>query len=388
MRVDSWSPELRHALRPLLPYLGEDGINDIAANGPSSIWIRGAATRGWRRVEDCGWNDLAHFENACTRISDVIGRTVNSQRPLLDARLPGGERVNIVLPPACAAGALTIRSFPTQIMSLERLETLGMFGGDSANARGGRPSNSRACVRPRTVRELLEALVLGRASIIVAGSTGAGKTSVLNALSALISPYERVVSVENARELQFQNPNWVALETVERVYREDPGVSSSDLVRNSLRMAPDRIIVGEVRDSDSLDLLRALSTGHRGGFGTVHANGALDALLQLQVLALSGESCPPAETVLSMIARAVDVVIHCEFDEDHGLRRIGEVIELERYPNGTATAPGSAHAHRNLVDDRGLFPDPLSDRMSRLLTRGMLAREPANSELPSHFSNQ
>jgi pilus assembly protein CpaF len=166
--------------------------------------------------------------------------------------------------------------------------------------------------------------------VIIAGGTNAGKTSLLNALTRVIPGHERIVTIEDARELQVQQPNWVALETVEPYDEHSKGVGIDDLVRNSLRMTPDRIIVGEVRGDDALHLLRALSTGHRGGFGTIHASSAVDALSQLQVLAQMASTTMQPHVVASLVARAVDVVIYQEFDEQEGVRRVSEIVEIDR----------------------------------------------------------
>jgi pilus assembly protein CpaF len=188
---------------------------------------------------------------------------------------------------------------------------------------------------------MAESLVKARMSILVGGGTGSGKTSTLNALSCLIPAHERVVTVEDARELQIQNPNWVALETVEPYKEGVPPMGIGDLVRNCLRMTPDRIVVGEVRGDEAFFLIRALSCGHGGGFGTIHCNDAVSALRQLQLLA---QTAPVGDLnsllVAEMIGEAIDVVIHQALDDEGGIRRIYEIIEIERpgvtvYPNGS-----------------------------------------------------
>ena len=265
-------------------------------------------------------------------------------------------------------------------MTLDRLERLGTLAatgawrGRSGTAWGGHPelaSRFRPGVRP--LRAICEGLVLCRASVIIAGGTNAGKTSLLNALTRVIPTHERIVTIEDARELQVQQPNWVALETVEPIERGDTGVNIEDLVRNSLRMTPDRIIVGEVRGDDSLHLLRALSTGHRGGFGTVHASSAVDALVQLQVLAQLASTTMQPQVVASLVSRAVDVVIYQELFEDEGRRRVSEVIEIDR-PGVSFDGGGIEYCVRQLVrwDDvlgRWTFPEPPSDRLLRSLRR-------------------
>jgi pilus assembly protein CpaF len=306
-----WSPELLTSLAPVLPLLEDEEVTEVEANAFDEIWIKSSRWRGHRRAPGVSWKDNEDLRIACIRISDVIGRTISERRPILNARLPGGERVNIAIPPACEKVALTVRKFPAETMTFDTLETK-----HSVN---------------RTVRQICEALVLTRQSIIVAGGTGAGKTSLLNALSRMIPGHERLVTIEDARELQIQQPNWVAMETVEPFQEGAPAVTIGDLVKNALRQAPDRIIVGEVRWDEALHLLRALSTGHGGGLGTVHANDAVDALHQLQILAqMAPVGALNPQVVAAMVGRAVDVVIYQRYFETENVRRIDEIIEVAR----------------------------------------------------------
>lgn len=320
----NWPDGLLSALTPILELLADERVTEIEANGYDDIWVKGSGWRGHRRAAGVRWHDRADFEIACIRISDVIGRALSKRTPLLNARLPGGERVNIAIAPACDRIAMTIRKFPAETMTFDILERKGTVD--------------------RPVRALCEGLVVTRQSILVAGGTGAGKTSLLNALSRLIPPHERVVTIEDARELQIQQPNWVAMETVEPYEQGALPVTIGDLVRNALRQAPDRIIVGEVRGEEAFYLLRALSTGHGGGFGTIHANDGEDALHQLQLLAqmapIAGLS---AQVVAAMVGRAVDVVIYQRHFEEENVRRIAEVIELA-HP-GVRFGPGGEIAY-------------------------------------------
>jgi pilus assembly protein CpaF len=303
-----WSPGLLTALAPVLGLLEDPSITEIEANGFDDVWVKGAGWRGHRRAPGIAWRDHEDLRIACIRVSDVIGRRISETHPLLNARLPGGERVNIAIPPACERIALTIRKFPAEPMTFDRLEELGTVN--------------------REIRELCRSLVLARKNILVAGGTGSGKTSLLNALSREIPSHERIVTIEDARELVIQQPNWVALETVEPYQEGVPPVTIGDLVKNALRMTPDRIIVGEVRGEEAFYLLRALSTGHGGGFGTIHANSAEDALHQLQLLAQLGPIAGlSSEVVARMVARAVDVVIYVRQLED-GTRLVSTVLEV------------------------------------------------------------
>ena len=333
---ERWDAALLGALHPVRELLEDDRITEIEVNGFDDVWAKGDGIRGHGKVPELRWADLQDFTTACTRISDVIQRRVNQDRPVLNGRLPGGERVNIVIPPACERASMTIRKFPQDTMTMEKLLEY--------------QSLSPAIVT--MARSLVEA----RKSIIVGGGTGAGKTSTLNALSRLIPLHERVVTVEDARELQIQNPNWVALETVEPYKEGVAPIGIGDLVRNCLRMAPDRIVVGEVRGDEAFFLIRALSSGHGGGFGTLHCNDAHSALRQLQLLAqMAPVSGLNSMVVAEMVGEAIDVVLHQAFDEKDGKRRVSEVIEVEKpgaviHPNGSV-----GYAFRSLVawDPRG-----------------------------------
>jgi pilus assembly protein CpaF len=348
-----WPDGLVSALTPLLELLADERVTEIEANGFDDIWVKGAEWRGHRRVKGARWHDRADFEIACIRISDVIGRALSRKTPLLNARLPGGERVNIAIAPACDRIALTIRKFPAETMTFDVLE-------------------DKRSVNP-TVRRICEGLVRARRSILVAGGTGAGKTSLLNALSRVIPAYERVVTVEDARELQIQQPNWVAMETVEPYEPGAAPVSIGDLVRNALRQAPDRIIVGEVRGDEAFHLLRALSTGHGGGFGTIHANDGEDALHQLQLLAqMAPIGGLTAQVVASMVARAVDVVIYQKHFEEENARRIAEVLEIDRPGVRFGAAGEIEYRFRRLVswspDERAwTFPEGPSAHLRQAL---------------------
>ncbi len=349
---ERWDASLLSALHPVRELLEDEGITEIEVNGASDIWVKGEGIRGHRKVEGIGWADLHDFTTACTRISDVIQRRIHQDRPILNGRLPGGERVNIVIPPACEQGSMTIRKFPKDTMTMEKLLEYGTVNED--------------------IVTMLRSLVLARKSIIVGGGTGAGKTSTLNALSRLIPLHERVVTVEDARELQIQNPNWVALETVEP-YREGVApVGIGELVRNCLRMTPDRIVVGEVRGEEAFWLLRALSSGHGGGFGTIHCNDAPAALRQLQLLAqMAPVGGLTSQGVAELVGEAIDVVVFQGLEEDGG-RRVRQVLEVGR-PGVRVNPDGSyGYIHRVMVEwcsrsGAWIFPDGPSPRLRRAL---------------------
>jgi pilus assembly protein CpaF len=327
---ERWDSALLSALHPVRDLLEDDRVTEIEVNGFADVWIKGEGIRGHQRVEGPGWADLQDFTTACTRISDVIQRRINQERPVMNGRLPGGERVNIVIPPACEKASMTIRKFPQDTMTMERLLAF-------------------KSVNPAIVT-MAQSLVKARKSILVGGGTGAGKTSTLNALSRLIPIHERVVTVEDARELQIQNPNWVALETVEP-YREGVvPLGIGDLVRNCLRMTPDRIVVGEVRGDEAFFLIRALSSGHGGGFGTIHCNDAHSSLRQLQLLAqMAPVGGLTSLVVAEMVGEAIDVVFYQALDEEDGKRRITEVIEVLKPGAVVNPRGGIVYRFRRLV---------------------------------------
>lgn len=323
-RTAGWSDALRTALFPLLGLIDDVRITEIEANGFDDVWVKGEPWTGHRKT-NVSWASQEDFRLACIRAGEVIGRQVSESSPLCNARLPGGERVNIAVPPACARIALTIRLFPAETMTFDKLMSLGS-------------------VNP-PVRTMLESLVLARKSMLIAGGTSSGKTSLLNAMSQVIPSHERIVTIEDARELQIQQPNWVAMETVEPYHEGGARVTIGDLVKNALRQTPDRIVVGEVRGDEAFYLLRALSTGHGGGLGTIHANDGDDALHQLQLLAqMADVGGLTAATVASMVGRAVDVVVYQGYFEDGNARRVSEILELD-HP-GVVLGPGGEIAYR------------------------------------------
>lgn len=364
-RTAGWSDGLRTALFPLLGLIDDARITEIEANGFDDVWVKGSPWKGHRKT-NVSWNSQEDFRLACIRAGEVIGRQVSEASPLCNARLPGGERVNIAVPPACAQIALTIRLFPAETLTFEKLEG---FGSVSA-----------------AVRTMLESLVLARKSILIAGGTGSGKTSLLNAMSQVIPRHERIVTIEDARELQIQQPNWVAMETVEPYHEGGTRVTIGDLVKNALRQTPDRIVVGEVRGEEAFYLLRALSTGHGGGLGTIHANDGEDALHQLQLLAqMADVGGLTATTVASMVGRAVDVVVYQGYFEETNARRVSEILELERPGVTISRGGGIEYRYRRLLEWKQgaadwAFPECPSASLLACLARKELAWPTESSE--------
>ncbi|WP_170214909.1 MULTISPECIES: CpaF family protein [Streptomyces] len=288
----------------LEPLLEDASITEIMVNGPDQIFVE---RRG--RVEQLPLRFASDEQLMQTieRIVSTVNRRVDESNPMVDARLPTGERVNVIIPPLALSGAtLTIRRFPRAFTLSELLD---------------------AGTLDQEILLLLSAFVRARLNIIVSGGTGSGKTTLLNALSGLIPDGERIVTVEDAAELQLQQSHVVRLESRPPNVEGRGEVTIRDLVRNSLRMRPDRILVGEVRGGETLDMLQAMSTGHDGSLATVHANSAEDALLRLQTLASMSELQVPFEALRDQINSAVDVLVQLVRDPD-GTRRIAEVAVL------------------------------------------------------------
>jgi pilus assembly protein CpaF len=370
---DKWSPSLLSSLGPLLPLLENDDVTEIEVYNWDHIRVKGRGWKGHRLIEgpDGRWGSPGILDLLCTAIGNIIDRSVNEEKPVLDARLPGGERVHIVKAPCALEGAvITIRKFPKEPMTIEKL-----LGYGSIN---------------QQVADVLTGLIDVRRNIIVAGGTESGKTSLLNALSLLISDGERVLTIEDARELVVQVPCWVALETLKPWASNVDPIHIADLVKASLRMSPDRIVVGEVRGEEALYMLRAFSTGHSGGLSTIHSNSAPDGLRTLQMLAgFSKEISSDPYTLASIVARAVDVVVFVSKIEEDNSRKVTEIIEVDR-PEGLEYMDGGRVRYRYRTickfDFRGFgeanvygFPTVLGewvfpDRPTSALIRSIAAR--------------
>ncbi|MCZ4122049.1 CpaF family protein [Streptomyces sp. H39-S7] len=288
----------------LEPLLEDPTVTEIMVNGPDKIYVE----RGGR-VEQVAarFSSAEQLLQTIERIVSTVNRRVDESNPMVDARLPSGERVNVIIPPLSLSGpTLTIRRFP-RAYTLRELIALGTLD--------------------EHMLMLLSSLVRAKCNIIVSGGTGSGKTTLLNALSGLIPDGERIITVEDAAELQLQQDHVIRLETRPPNVEGEGRITIRDLVRNSLRMRPDRIIVGEVRGGETLDMLQAMSTGHDGSLATVHANSAEDAVLRLQTLASMSEVKIPFEALRDQINSAVDVLVQLTRHVD-GTRRIVEIAML------------------------------------------------------------
>jgi pilus assembly protein CpaF len=292
-------------LGPLEDLLADPAVEEVMVNGPRQVYVE----RGGRIEQaDACFADEEELRNAIERILAPLGRRVDELSPMVDARLADGSRVNAVIPPLAIDGpVLSIRRFGARRPGPAELVELGTLA------------------EPQ--RQLLERAVGERRSILVSGGTGSGKTTLLNAISAFVAPGERVVTIEDAAELCLRQRHVVRLESRPAGIEGRGEVTIRDLLRNALRMRPDRIVIGEVRGAEALDLLTALNTGHRGALSTVHANSPPDALDRLQTLALMAGLGLPHETIAAQVRRGIDLVVHLERDGD-GSRRVTEIAEV------------------------------------------------------------
>lgn len=292
-------------LGPLEILLEDDAISDIVVNGPHQIYVE---KKGLMQLAPVKFRDDAHLLQIAQRIAHRVGRRVDTSSPLCDARLPDGSRVNIVAPPIALDGAsISIRKFSKKAMDLNDLSKTG-------------------ALTPEMVQMLQIASTCGL-NIIVSGGTGSGKTTLLNALSQLIDPRERIVTCEDAAELKLQQPHVVRLESRPPNIEGKGEITIRDLVKNALRMRPDRIVIGEVRGSECIDMLQAMNTGHDGSMSTIHANKAREAFIRLEnMVAMSGFDLP-TEVVRAQIAGAVNLIVQTERLHD-GSRKITEIVEV------------------------------------------------------------
>ncbi len=290
---------------PLEPLLARDDIADIMVNGANTVYIE---VKGKIQQTGIRFRDNQQLHNICQRIVSQIGRRVDESSPICDARLPDGSRVNVIVPPLSIDGpALTIRKFKKDKLTLEQLVKYGSLS----------PQGS----------ELLKIIGRCRVNTLISGGTGSGKTTLLNCMTANIDNDERIITCEDAAELQLQQPHVVRLETRPPNLEGEGQVTMRDLVRNCLRMRPERIIVGEVRGPEAFDLLQAMNTGHDGSMGTLHANSPREALSRLEsMITMGGFSLPP-RTIREMVVSSIDVIIQASRMRD-GSRRITHVTEV------------------------------------------------------------
>ena len=290
---------------PLEPLLARDDIADIMVNGCDSIYIEVA---GRIQKTDIHFRDNAQLLGVCQRIVNQVGRRVDEASPICDARLPDGSRVNVIAPPLAIDGpTLTIRKFKKDKLTLDQITSFGAISPAGA--------------------EVLKIIGRVRCNVLISGGTGSGKTTLLNCLTNYIEPDERIVTCEDAAELQLQQPHVVRLETRPPNLEGEGQITMRDLVRNCLRMRPERIIVGEVRGAEAFDLLQAMNTGHDGSMGTLHANSPREAISRMESMITMGGFSLPSRTIREMIATSVDVIVQAQRLRD-GSRRITHITEL------------------------------------------------------------
>jgi pilus assembly protein CpaF len=292
-------------LGPLEPLLAEASITDILVNGPSEVYVE---RNGILEKAAIRFRDAPHLVNVAQRIATAVGRRIDEASPMVDARLLDGSRVNIVLPPLVLnGGTISIRKFSKRQITLDVMASQGNLS--SAMAR------------------FLEVAALSRLNVLISGGTGSGKTTLLNAISRFIDRRERIITIEDAVELRLQQPHVVQMETRMANIEGTGRIAQRELLRNALRMRPDRIIVGEVRGEESLDMLQAMNTGHDGSMSTIHANSPRDALARVENMVLMGSVNLPLRAIRTQIASAINLVVHIERMRD-GVRRLQNIMEI------------------------------------------------------------
>ncbi len=296
-------------LGPITPYLLDEEISDILVNTHRQVYVE---RLGKLELTPVQFRDESHLRQIIDRIISRVGRRIDESTPLVDARLPDGSRVNAIIPPAALDGpVLSIRRFRRRALSIDNLLELGSISEPMAR--------------------VLQAVVRARLNMLITGGTGSGKTTLLNILSRYIPESERIVTVEDSAELQLQQPHVVRLETRPPNIENRGQITQRDLVRNSLRMRPDRIVVGEVRGDEVLDMLQAMNTGHDGSLTTLHSNGPRDALHRLENLVLMAGHSLPDKAIREQIASALQVIVHISRISDGSRKVMGiqEIVGME-----------------------------------------------------------
>ena len=294
---------------PLEPLLKDPDIGDILVNGYNQVYVE---RRGKLEPSPVRFTDNAHLLKIIEKIAAGVGRRVDESCPMVDARLPDGSRVNAIIPPLALDGpALSIRKFAKDPIRVQNLLEFGTITPEIA--------------------QVMEAMVKGRLNILISGGTGTGKTTFLNVVSSFIPDYERIITIEDSAELQLQQEHLVRLETRPPNLEGTGEITQRDLVRNALRMRPDRIILGEVRQSEALDMLQAMNTGHDGSLATIHANSPRDALTRLETMVSMAGLNIPDKAVRHQIASAIDVVIQLArlSDGSRKMMSLHEIVGME-----------------------------------------------------------
>lgn len=290
---------------PITPLLNDHDISEVMINGPKQIYVE---RRGKLQLTKVCFRDDAHLNTVIERILAPLGRRVDESMPYVDARLPDGSRVNAIIPPlALNGGVVTIRKFSSQLLGVNDLIKTGTLTANMA--------------------KFIEACVKGRLNIIVSGGTGAGKTSTLNIISSFIPDDERIITIEDSAELDLKQEHVISLETRPPNIDRKGEVTIRDLVRNSLRMRPDRLVVGEVRGGEALDMLQAMNTGHDGSLTTGHSNSPRDTISRLETMVLMAGMDLPVRAIREQIASAINIIVHQSRLQD-GTRKITHITEV------------------------------------------------------------
>jgi pilus assembly protein CpaF len=328
---------------PIERLLADDTITEVMINGHDEVWIERAGRISRSSVR---FADDEHLRRIINKIVNQVGRRIDESSPMVDARLPDGSRVNAVLPPVSLSGPLvTIRKFGRERLAMADMVRLGTITNDAV--------------------EFLQACLKAKLNVLISGGTGSGKTTMLNALSASIPSSERIVTIEDAAELKLDQIHVLRLESRPPNIEGQGEINIRGLVRNALRMRPDRIIVGEVRGAEALDMLQAMNTGHDGSMCTVHANSTRDALARIETMVLMAGFDLPVKAIRQQVASALDLVVHLDRFPD-GSRRVMAVTEVLRMESDIITlqdlytydvhAGGATHASKGSLRPTGLRP--------------------------------
>jgi pilus assembly protein CpaF len=299
---------------PLERLLADDSVTEIMVNGPFDIWVE---RKGRLHETDARFSDESHLRRIINKMVAVVGRRIDESSPMVDARLPDGSRVNAIIPPLSLIGPLvTIRKFSKQRLDPGDLVRIGTLSAETV--------------------EFIERCVEAELNILISGGTGSGKTTMLNALSTAVPESERIVTIEDAAELRLNQRHVLRLEARPKNIEGQGEISIRELLRNSLRMRPDRIIVGEVRGAETLDMLQAMNTGHDGSMSTIHANSPRDALARIETMVLMAGYDLPVKAIRQQVASALDLIVHLERLQD-GSRRVTAITEVGRMESDVIT---------------------------------------------------
>jgi pilus assembly protein CpaF len=302
-------------LGPLEPFLEDEEVTDILVNGPFDIYVE---RRGKLEKTAARFRDAQHVVGIAQRIATAVGRRIDEASPMVDARLADGSRVNVVLPPlVLSGGAISIRKFPKHNLTLDMMVRQHNLSAELAR--------------------FLDIAARCRVNILISGGTGSGKTTLLNAVSRYIDSAERIITIEDAVELRLQQPHVVQMETRAPNIEGIGEIPQRELVRNALRMRPDRIIVGEVRGPEAFDMLQAMNTGHDGSMSTIHANSPRDALFRLENMVMMANLQLPLRALRAQVASAINLVVQIERMRD-GIRRVDRVVEISGMEGEVITA--------------------------------------------------